>query len=101
MTYEYAATKIEKLFNRALECIDKIRSLIEPNSDWLDISLWCQKMETVIADYQGKTQLVIEMYIELTSAREDWRDLHKYAWNFAERLEIEVTANKTELDGVI
>lgn len=98
MTYEYAAKKIENIFNHELEHIDRIRGLVEPDPDWLDRTLWISKMETAVDEFTAAGRVVIEIYIELSEGKcEDWRELHKLLWEFTEKLKTEVSTNKEEL----
>ena len=92
MTYEYAEKKLDELFNKALEHIDRIEQMIEPDGDWLDKSLWSSRKYEVVSEYVAAARTVIEIYIELNNGAEDWRELHKIAWRCREKLDIEVKA---------
>lgn len=74
MTYDYAAKKIENIFNHELEHVDRIQKLIEPDPDWVDRTNWIRLMETCIDEYTAAARTVIEIYIELTMGEcENWR----------------------------
>ena len=89
MTYEYAAKKIENIFNHELEHVDRIQKLIEPDPDWVDRTNWIRLLETTVDEFTAAARTVIEIYIELSDGKcEDWRDLHKLLWEFAEKLKI-------------
>lgn len=98
MTYAYASQKIVSLFNRTLEHIDKIRNLVEPDVDWVDNSIWFEKMENEISIFRECARTVIEVYIELTEGELNWRALHELSRNYEERLITEVSTNKSELE---
>lgn len=99
MTYEYAAKKIEELFNKELEHVDVIRGMMEPDPDWVDRTIWISKMENVVNEFVAAGRVVIEIYIELSNCEcKDWRELHKIHWSYAEKLKTEVSRNKEELD---
>lgn len=99
MTYEYAAKKIESIFNHELEHVDRIQKLIEPNPDWVDRTNWIRLMETCIDEYTAAARTVIEIYIELSMGEcEDWRDLHKLEWELQERLKTTVEHMKEIID---
>ena len=93
MTYAYAEKKIDELFNRALEEIDRINQLIEPDADWLDMSLWTARKERAVYEYLAAARVVIEMYIEFTEGDSQWRELHAIQWRNAEKLNIEIKAS--------
>lgn len=93
MTYAYAEKKIDELFNRALEEIDRINQLIEPDADWLDLSLWTARKERAVYEYLAAARVVIEMYIEFTEGDSQWRELHVIQWRNAEKLNIEIKAS--------
>ena len=87
MTYDYAAKKIEEIFNHELEHIDHIRNLIEPDPDWVSRTNWIRLMETTVDEYTAAAQTVIEIYIDLSMGDcENWRELHKLQWEFKEQL---------------
>ena len=97
MPYEYAKKKIDDLFNRALEEIDRIDQLIKPDADWLDRSLWDARKERVVHEYLAAARTVIEIFIEFTQGDDRWRELHAIQWTNAEKLNIEIKAsNKTD-----
>ena len=97
MPYEYAKKKIDDLFNRALEEIDRINQLIKPYADWLDMTLWAARKERAVYEYLAAARVVIEMYIEFAEGDSHWRELHAIQWTYAEKLEIEIKAsNKTD-----
>lgn len=99
MTYEYAATKITNIFNHELEHIDRIPRLVEPNPDWVDRTIWISQMESIVDQFTAAGRVVIEIYIELSEGKcEDWRELHKLLWKFAEMLKTEVSKNKEEIE---
>lgn len=99
MTYEYAAQKIEKIFNYELEHIDRIRGLIEPDPDWSDRSAWIWLMETAVNEYTAAARTVIEIYIELSMGEcENWRDLHRLEWKLQEKLKTTVEHMKEIID---
>ena len=101
MNYEYAAKKIEDIFNHELEHIDRIRGLVEPNPDWSDRTSWIMLMTGAVDQFTAAARTVIEIYIELSMGEcENWRELHKLEWECAERLKIEVQKNKEELDKI-
>ena len=93
MTYVYAEKKLDDLFNRALEEIDRLDQLIEPDADWLDLSLWNARKERVVGEYIASARVVIEMYIEFTEGDSQWRELHAIQWRNAEKLNIEIKAS--------
>ena len=93
MTYVYAEKKLDDLFNRALEEIDRIDQLIEPNADWLDLSLWTARKERVVGEYIAAARIVIEIFIETTMGDTQWRELHAIQWRNAEKLNIEIKAS--------
>ena len=91
MTYDYAAKKIENIFNHELEHIDRIRGLMEPDPDWSDRSAWIRLMETAVDEFTAAARTVIEIYIELTNGEcKNWRDLHRLEWELQERLKTTV-----------
>lgn len=96
MTFEYAKKKIDELFNRALEDIDRIEQLIEPDADWLDQSLWAARKERVMHEFLAAARIVTEMYIDLTIGDEHWRELHAIQWTYAEKLNIEIKAARRD-----
>lgn len=99
MTYEYAAKKIESIFNHKLEDVDRIQKLIEPDPDWVDRTNWIRLMETCIDEYTAAAWTVIEIYIELSMGEcENWRDLHKLEWELQERLKTTVEHMKEIID---
>lgn len=99
MTYEYAAAKIEKIFNHELEHIDRIYNLIEPDADAVSRTNWIRLMETCVDEYTAAARTVIEIYIELSNGEcEDWRELHKLEWEFQEKLNITVEHLKEIID---
>lgn len=99
MTYEYAAKKIENIFNHELERVDRIQKLIEPNPDWVDRTNWIRLMETCIDEYTAAARTVIEIYIELSEDEcENWRELHKLEWELQERLKTTVEHMKEIID---
>lgn len=89
MTYEYAKKKIDELFNKALERIDRINQMIEADADWLDMSLWSSRKYDAVSNYTAAANTVVEIYIELNPGAEDWRELHNLSWRNFEKLEIE------------
>lgn len=99
MTYEYAAKKIENIFNHELEHVDRIQKLIEPDPDWVDRTNWIRLMETCINEYTAAARTVIEIYIELSEGEcENWRELHKLHWELQERLKTTVEHMKEIVD---
>ena len=99
MTYEYAANKIESIFNHELEHVDRIQKLIEQDPDWMSRTNWIRLMETCIDTYTAAAQTVIEIYIELSNGEcENWRDLHKLEWELQERLKTTVEHMKEIID---
>lgn len=99
MTYEYAAKKIEDIFNHELEHIERIRGLMEPDPDWSDRSAWIGLMETAVDEFIAAARTVIEIYIELSMGEcENWRDLHKLEWEFQEKLKTTVEHMKEIID---
>lgn len=97
MTYEYAEKKLDELFNRALEEIDRIDQLISPDADWLDQTLWAARKERAVYEYLAAARTVIEIFIEFTEGDDRWRELHAIQWTRAEKLNIEIKAsNKTD-----
>ena len=99
MTYDYAAKKIENIFNHELEHVDRIQKLIEPDPDWVDRTNWIRLMETCIDEYTAAARTVIEIYIELSEGEcENWRDLHKLEWELQERLKTTVEHMKEIID---
>lgn len=99
MTYEYAAKKIENIFNQELEHIDRIHNMIEPDPDWVSKTSWIRLMETVVNEFTAAARTVIEIYIELSNGeRENWRDLHKLEWELQERLNTTVEHMKEIID---
>ena len=99
MTYDYAAKKIENIFNHELEHIDRIRGLMEPDPDWSDRSAWIRLMETAVDEFTAAARTVIEIYIELSMGEcENWRDLHKLEWELQERLKTTVEHMKEIID---
>lgn len=99
MTYEYAVNKIENIFNHELEHIDRIHALVGVKPNWIEKNSWIRLMETAIFEYKAAARVVIEIYIELASGVcENWRDLHKIAWEYENRLNIIVERNKKEID---
>lgn len=99
MTYEYAAKKIENIFNQELEHVDRIQKLIEPDPDWADRTTWIRLMETSIDEYTAAARTVIEIYIELSEGEcENWRELHKLEWELQERLKTTVEHMKEIID---
>ena len=99
MTYEYAAKKIESIFNHELEHVDRIQKLIETDPDWVSRTNWIRLLETCIDTYLAAARTVIEIYIELSWGEcEDWRDLHKLEWELRERLETTVEHMKEITD---
>lgn len=99
MTYEYAAKKIEDIFNHELEHIERIRSLMEPDPDWSDRSAWIRLMETSVDEFTAAARTVIEIYIELSMGEcENWRDLHRLEWELQEKLKTTVEHMKEIID---
>lgn len=99
MTYEYAAQKIEKIYNQELEHIDRIRELIEPNPNWVSKTNWISLIENTLIEFTAAARTVIEIYIELTMGEcEDWRELHKLEWEFTEKLKTTVEHMKEIID---
>lgn len=99
MTYDYAAKKIENIFNHELEHIDRIRGLMEPDPDWSDRSAWIRLMETAVDEFTAAARTVIEIYIELTNGEcKNWRDLHRLEWELQERLKTTVEHMKEIID---
>lgn len=99
MTYDYAAKKIENIFNHELEHIDRIHNLIEPEPDAVSRTNWIRLMETCVDEYTAAARTVIEIYIELSNGEcEDWRELHKLEWELQERLRITVEHLKEIID---
>ena len=96
MTYVYAEKKLDDLFNRSLEEIDRIDQLIEPDADWLDKSLWIARKERVVCEYIAAARVVIEIYIETTMGDTHWRELHAIQWRNAEKLSIEIKASSNK-----
>ena len=93
MTYAYAEKKLDDLFNRSLEEIDRIDQLIEPDADWLDLSLWTTRKEKVVDEYIAAARVVIEIFIETTMGDTHWRELHTIQWRNAEKLNMEIKAS--------
>lgn len=99
MTYEYAAKKIESIFNHELEHVDRIQKLIEPDPDWVDRTNLIRLMETCIDEYTAAARTVIEIYIELSMGDcENLRDLHKLEWELQEKLKTTVEHMKEIID---
>lgn len=99
MTYDYAAKKIENIFNHELEHVERIQKLIEPDPDWVDRTNWIRLMETCIDEYTAAARTVIEIYIELPEGEcENWRELHKLEWELQERLKTTVEHMKEIID---
>ena len=99
MTYEYAAQKIENIFNHELEHIDRIQKLIEPDPDSVSRTNWIRLMETCVDDYTAAARTVIEIYIELSMGEcKNWRDLHRLEWELQERLKTTVEHMKEIID---
>ena len=99
MTYDYAAKKIENIFNHELEHVDRIQKLIEPDPDWVDRTNCIRLMETCIDEFTAAARTVIEIYIELSIGEcEDWRELHKLEWELQERLKTTVEHMKEIID---
>ena len=99
MTYNYAANKIENIFNHELEHIDRIRGLIEPDPDWVSRTNWIRLMETCADEFTAAAQTVIEIYIDLVpNLGDEWRDLHDLEWQLRERLDTTVEHIKEILD---
>ena len=99
MTYEYAAKKIESIFNHELEHIDRIHNLMEPDPDWVDRSGWIRLMETAVDEFTAAARTVIEIYIELSMGEcENWRELHTLEWELQERLKTTVEHMKEIID---
>ena len=99
INYEYAAKKIENIFNHELEHVDRIQKLIEPDPDWVDRTNWIRLIETCIDEYTAAARTVIEIYIELSEGEcENWRDLHKLEWELQERLKTTVEHMKEIID---
>ena len=87
MTYDYAAKKIENIFNHELEHIDMLSNLMDPNPDWVDRSGWIRLMESAVNEFTAAARTVIEIYIELSMGEcEDWRELHNLEWELREKL---------------
>ena len=99
MTYEYAAEKIENIFDHEFEHIDRIRGLMEPEPDWVDRTGWIRLMETAVDEFTAAARTVIEIYIELSMGEcEDWRELLKLEWELQDRLKITVEHMKEIID---
>lgn len=99
MTYEYAAKKIENIFNHELEHVDRIQKLIEPDPDAVSRTNWIRLMENCVDAFTAAARTVIEIYIELSEGEcEDWRELHKLEWELQERLKTTVEHIKEILD---
>lgn len=99
MTYEYAAKKIESIFNHELEHIDSIHNLIEPDPDAVSRTNWIRLMETCVNEFTAAARTVIEIYIELSMGEcENWRDLHRLEWELRERLATTVEHMKEIID---
>lgn len=96
MTYEYAEKKLDELFNKSLEEIDRIDQLIEPDADWLDKSLWTARKEKVVCEYNAAARVLIEIYIETSMVDTEWRALHAIQWRNAEKLSIEIKASSNK-----
>lgn len=99
MTYEYAAKKIENIFNHELEHVNRMQKLIEPDPDWVSRTNWIRLLETTIDEFTAAARTVIEIYIELSEGEcENWRDLHKLEWELQERLKTTVEHMKEIID---
>lgn len=99
MTYEYAAQKIENIFNHELEHIDRIRGLMEPDPDSVSWTNWIRLMETCVDEFTAAARTVIEIYIELSMGEcENWRDLHRLEWELQEKLKTTVEHMKEIID---
>ena len=99
MKYDYAAQKIEKIYNQELEHIDRIQNLIEPNPNWVSKTNWISLIENTLIEFTAAARTVIEIYIELSMGEcEDWRELHKLEWEFAEKLKTTVEHMKEIID---
>lgn len=99
MTYDYAAKKIENIFNHELEHIDRIHNLIEPDPDAVSRTNWIRLMETCVNEYTAAARTVIEIYIELSMGEcENWRELHKLEWELQEKLKTTVEHMKEIID---
>ena len=99
MSYAYAAEKIETLYNRTLEHIDRIYDMITPAEESaLGLSSWVRRMESCISEFSESGAVVIEIYIEMTSGADNWANLLSLKWNFYEKLEMYVKGYKRQLD---
>lgn len=96
MTFKYAETKLNELFNRSLEEIDRIDQLIEPDANWLDQTFWTARKERVVCEYIAAARVLIEIYIETSMVDTEWRELHAIEWRNAEKLSIEIKASNRE-----
>ena len=96
MTYGYAEKKLDELFNRSQEEIDRIDQLIEPDADWLDQTLWAARKERVVNEYIAAARVLIEIYIETSMVDTEWRELHAIQWRNAEKLSIEIKASSNK-----
>lgn len=99
MNYAYAADKIETLYNRTLEHIDRIYDMISPAEESaLSLSSWVRRMESCVSEFSESSAVVIEIYIEMTCGADDWSKLHSLKWDFYEKLAMYVKGYKKQMD---
>ena len=99
MTYEYAKKKIEEIYDKNLDHLKRLRKMVEPNPDWVDITTWFTIMDGCINEFSASANTVIEIYIELSNGEcENWRALHQLKYDLLEKLKTEVSKNKDEIE---
>lgn len=99
MTYEYAAKKIEEIYEENLDHIKRLHKMVEPNPDWVDLTTWFTILDGCLNEFSAATNVVIEIYIELSNGEcENWRELHKLKYELSEKLKTEVSKNRNEIE---
>lgn len=99
MTYEFAEKKIEEIYEENLDHLKRLRKMVEPNPDWVDLTTWFTIMDGCVNEFSAASNTVIEIYIELSNGEcKDWKDLHKLKCDLSEKLKTEVSKNKDEIE---
>ena len=85
MTLEYANKKIIDAYKDAIRRIEMTEKQIEISSGWAFKSVWSNHLDQIVAEYRAAADMVVEIYIEITSGN-GWRELSNMRFDLEKEL---------------
>lgn len=74
MAYDYAFSKIEKLYMEAIDHMNRLQENL-PNADWVEQTTKKSMIASCRIEFKAAANTVIEIFIELSGGDGLWRDL--------------------------